>query len=117
MGLLDGLLGLLSGSQVKQQPQQQEPATAPVSSAPVQAQVPQQPATPEQQQAVQAAESVSANAKMITDIIAPAIVTLAGNEEGEQRAKHVAASTAVLTDQAARETARELIHVRVITAR
>ena len=106
MGLLDGLLGLLSGSQVKQQPQQQEPATAPVSSAPVQAQVPQQPATPEQQQEVQAAESVSANAKMITDIIAPAIVTLAGNEEGEQRAKHVAASTAVLTDQAARETAR-----------
>ena len=106
MGLLDGLLGLLGGSQAKQQPQQQEPATAPVSSAPVQAQVPQQPATPEQQQAVQAAESVSANAKMITDIIAPAIVTLAGNEEGEQRAKHVMASTAVLTDQAARETAR-----------
>ena len=109
MGMLDGLLGLLSGSQAKQQPQQpqqQEPATAPVSSAPVQAQVPQQPVSPEQQQAVQSAEAMSSNAKMITDIIAPAIVTLAGNEEGEQRAKHVAASTAVLTDQAARETAR-----------
>ncbi len=105
MGMLDGLLGLLSGSQAKQQPQQpqqQEPATAPVSSAPVQAQVPLQPQPQEQQQV----EAMSANAKMITDVIAPAIVTLAGNEEGEQRAKHVAASTAVLTEQAARETAR-----------
>ena len=108
MGIFDGLLGLLGGSQVKvaPQPQQQEPATAPVSSAPVQAQVPQQPVSPEQQQAVQSAEAMSSNAKMITDIIAPAIVTLAGNEEGEQRAKHVRASTAVLTDQAARETVR-----------
>lgn len=60
-----------------------------VSSAPVQAQVPQQPVSPEQQQSVQSAEAMSSNAKMITDIIAPAIVTLAGNEEGEQRAKHV----------------------------
>ena len=104
MGILDGLLGLLGGSQAKvaPQPQQQEPATAPVSSAPAQAQVPLQPQPQEQQQV----EAMSANAKMITDVIAPAIVTLAGNEEGEQRAKHVAARTAVLTDQAARETAR-----------
>ena len=64
MGILDGLLGLLGGSQAKvaPQPQQQEPATAPVSSAPDQAQVPLQPQLQEQQQV----EAMSANAKMIT---------------------------------------------------
>lgn len=96
MGLFDAIAGLFGSTtpekaaQATPAPQQTQPATAPVSSP-----------EPKQESA-----QLSQNARVITDIITPAIVQLAGNEEGEQRAKRVSDTVAVMTDWASKETVR-----------